>query len=52
MIWETYHELKKCLCVNVDVLINHLNHKFLQYWEPSSDIVAEELLVLTKAWYP
>lgn len=49
MSWETYHELKKCLHIDVDVLINHLNHKFSQYWEPSSNITADKSLVPTKA---
>ncbi len=49
---EAYHELKKCLVVDVKKMVEHLNQQFYQYWEPYSDVVIDESLIPTKARCP
>lgn len=52
MSWESYHEIKKSLCVKVEDLVPLLRKKFTHFWEPYSDVVIDESLVLTKARCP
>jgi hypothetical protein len=46
---EEYHEMKKALRVNVEELIDHLNTKYNQYWDPFDDTSIDESLIPTKA---